>query len=136
MKDWLTQGGGAQDVLDDAQLHGSVLAFLDGPSDHLVHKAEAFDDPTVRQVWNGLQENHRILKACFSSQSQRPTLSRLHIRKMASAASRRRHTAPRELPDFDRMDPEDFVDNLDGMAYAALHNVTEEVRLFGMFFHS
>ncbi|EAU92027.2 rho GTPase activating protein 22 [Coprinopsis cinerea okayama7 len=128
IKEWLTVGGGAQDVLDDAQLYSSVQSFLSGPSDHSVHKAENFDDPTVRQVWNGLEENHKILKACFSSQTMRPTLSRLHNQKRIPGvnAGRTKHTAPREPPDFDRMDPEDFVDNLDGMAYAAFNNVTEE----------
>ncbi|TFK24708.1 rho GTPase activating protein 22 [Coprinopsis marcescibilis] len=128
MKEWLTIGGGAQDVLDDSQLYNSVQSFLNGPSDHLVHKADAFDGPTVRQVWAGLQENHKILKACFSSQTMRPTLNRLNNQKRVPGtnAVRTKHTAPREPPDFDRMDPEDFVDNLDGMAYAAFNNVTEE----------
>ena len=41
---------------------------------------------------------------------------------------RTRNVSTRDPPDLDRMDPEAFVDNLDGMAAAAFSNVTQEVR--------
>ncbi|KAJ2936969.1 hypothetical protein H1R20_g125, partial [Candolleomyces eurysporus] len=108
-------------------------AFLDSSTDHIVHKALAFEEPLVQQAWSSLEEGRAELRSCFVEQTRRPTLFdkvlTTHVRGANGGAGRgvrTRHTAPREPPDFDRMDPEEFVDNLDGMACAAFCNVTEE----------
>ncbi|RXW25664.1 hypothetical protein EST38_g130 [Candolleomyces aberdarensis] len=134
MREWIASGGGAQDLLDDTQLFNSVQAFLDSSTDHIVHKALAFEEPLVQQAWSNLGEGRAELRTCFVEQTKRPTLFdkvlTTHARGGANGGAgkgvRTRHTAPREPPDFDRMDPEEFVDNLDGMACAAFCNVTEE----------
>jgi len=66
------------------------------------------------------------------SQIQRPTaaLALQSQRDQGGMRSgRRRNTIGRDIPDLDRMDPESFVENLDGMASAAFSNVTEEVTI-------
>lgn len=136
MREWIASGGGAQDLLDDTQLYNSVQAFLDSSTDHIVHKALAFEEPVVQQAWSNLGEGRAELRSCFVEQTKRPTLFdkvlTTHVRGGANGGAgrgvRTRHSAPREPPEFDRMDPEDFVDNLDGMVCAAFCNVTEEVR--------
>ncbi|KAF6752251.1 rho GTPase activating protein 22 [Ephemerocybe angulata] len=129
MKEWVSTGGGAQDLLDDVQLYTSLQSFLDSPTDHIVHKALAFDETDVQEAWQGVDAAREGLRACFISQTMRPALSGVHNQIRATGGTngvRARHTAPRDPPDLDRMDPEDFVDNLDGMACAAFGNVTEE----------
>ncbi len=126
MKDWLAIGGGAQDVLDEPQLFNAVQAFLDGPPD----VAPALDFPPVQQAFEALIETRKAMHSAFISQVQRPTNPIRHQPQRSRGGSRsakRRNMITRDVPDLDRMDPEGFVDNLEGMASAAFSNLTEEV---------
>jgi hypothetical protein len=63
----------------------------------------------------------------------RPTISRHNPRIPGNRNQQTRNQQTRNIsvtrdpPDLDRMDPEAFVDNIDGMASVALSNVTQEV---------
>jgi hypothetical protein len=118
IKEWLTIGGGAQDILDDAQLYSAIWSFLESSSDHSAFKGSMFDAPPV-QAWEYLIETKRSVVAAFKSQTMRPMIS--------CHNPRTRNISTRDPPDLDRMDPEAFVDNIDGMASAALSTVTQEV---------
>ncbi|KAG6864408.1 hypothetical protein C0991_009715, partial [Blastosporella zonata] len=131
VREWLTIGGGAQDILDDAQLFNALQSFLDSPSDHVVYEAKNFADPNVQQSNARLIEARQSLRVSFNSQTKRPLATRHPpIPRGAmngSGSSARIHTLSlREPPDMDRFDAEEFVDNLDGMACAVFSNVTEE----------
>ncbi|KAJ3512365.1 hypothetical protein NLJ89_g3558 [Agrocybe chaxingu] len=128
VKEWLTLGGGAQDILDDNQLFIAVQSFLESPADHQLFKAPASEADSVKQAWESLSEMRQWLSTVFISQMRRPTISRgLHPRPSTGPRSaRKRNISTRDPPDLDHMDPEDFVDNLDGMASAAFSNVTQE----------
>jgi BRCT domain type II-containing protein len=136
IKEWLTIGGGAQDILDDVQLYNAVRAFLESRSDHLVFKSTMLGAPAVQKAWESLTETLRSVKSTFTSQTMRPTISHgLHQRSQPSRGARTRNISTRDPPDFDRMDPESFVENLDGMFSAAFSNVTQEVwPLYAFFF--
>lgn len=137
IKEWLTIGGGAQDILDDVQLYNAVHAFLESRSDHLVFRSTMLGAPAVQKAWESLTETLRSVKSTFTSQTMRPTISRgLHNhRSQPSRGARTRNISTRDPPDFDRMDPESFVENLDGMFSAAFSNVTQEVwSLYAFFF--
>ena len=138
IQEWLATGGGAQDVLDDPQLYSAIRAFLDSTMDHAVFESPHFADPMVHQAWDGLLRARRVLESFFVSQTMRPravgTSLRQHMRVgVRSRGQQGQHqqatqgSREREPPDVDRADPEDFVDNLDGMAAAVFNNVTEEV---------
>jgi hypothetical protein len=130
IKEWLTIGGGAQDILDDVQLYNAVWSFLESASDHFVLKATMFDAPPVQKAWEYLVEVKRSVISAFKSQTMRPTISRHNPRMPGNRDPRTRNMSiTRDPPDLDRMDPEAFVDNIDGMASAALSNVTQEVWL-------
>ncbi|KJA20499.1 hypothetical protein HYPSUDRAFT_68529 [Hypholoma sublateritium FD-334 SS-4] len=128
IKEWLTIGGGSQDTLDDGQLYGAVYAFLDSRTDHLVFKSDMLSNPAVQKAWESLSDAVRAVKATFLSQTMRPTISRgmRNQRPPPGRGPRQRNISTRDPPDFDRMDPEAFVDNLDGMFSAAFSNVTQE----------
>ncbi len=130
IKEWLTIGGGAQDTLDDGQLYSAVHAFLDSRTDHLIFKSDMLSNPAVQKAWESLSDAVRAVKATFISQTMRPTISRgmRNQRPPPGRGARQRNISTRDPPDFDRMDPESFVDNLDGMFSAAFSNVTQEVR--------
>ena len=130
MQEWLTIGGGAQDILDDVQLFNTVQSFLETETE--VVKWDDDNNPlAVEQAWETLLETKRSLKLTFISQTMRPTISRgfHNVRPQGSnrGGARTRGMSSRDPPDMDRMDPEDFVDNLEGMAGAAFSNVTQEV---------
>jgi GTPase-activating protein BEM2 len=130
-KEWLTLGGGAQDVLDDPQLFNGIRSFLDNHSDHVVYEASNFEDANVQEAWASLAEVKHSLNSLFVSQTMRPLTTRgppIRRSSVSGAGARSRNLSTREPPDVDRIEPEDFVDNLDGMACAAFSNVTEEVR--------
>jgi hypothetical protein len=131
IKEWLALGGGAQDVLDDPQFYSAIRSFLDNHSDHAVYEASNFEDVNVRQAWATLTEVKRSLASSFISQTMRPLATRsppVRRRSVNNSGVRTRNLSIREPPDIDRIEPEDFVDNLDSMACAAFSNVTDEVR--------
>ncbi|KAF8058629.1 rho GTPase activating protein 22 [Lyophyllum atratum] len=129
IKEWLTIGGGAQDVLDDTQLFLAVRSFLDSPSDHVVYEAKNFSHSNVQQSVSRLKDARESLRSSFTSQTMRPLTTRgppIPRGSLNGGGVRSRNLSMREPPDMDRIDAEDFVDNLDGMASAAFSNVTEE----------
>ncbi|KIK60980.1 hypothetical protein GYMLUDRAFT_43514 [Collybiopsis luxurians FD-317 M1] len=130
IKIWLTKGGGAQDVLDDPQLFQALRAFFASSSDHIIHSSPAtFEDSDVRQAWDALTESRQAVERLLRTQTMRPSNSRtmpVSRNTVTTSESRVRNLSTREPPDIDRMSPEEFVDNIDGMAFAAFNNVTEE----------
>ncbi|KAF9062129.1 hypothetical protein BDP27DRAFT_1337062 [Rhodocollybia butyracea] len=131
VKLWLTKGGGAQDILDDSQLLQALRAFFSSSSDHTILHASPptmFEDSSVRQAWDSLTESRQVVEQILCSQTMRPSIPRNHISRstVTTSESRMRNLSTREPPDMDRMSPEEFVDNIDGMAFAAFNNVTEE----------
>ncbi|PFH48907.1 hypothetical protein AMATHDRAFT_5377 [Amanita thiersii Skay4041] len=147
IREWLTVGGGAQDVLDDMQLYAAVRGFLDSDPD--AESYETLADPAVVQAMEGLKENRVLLASLFGAQMMRPRSAVVVMSSLVQSSQLRRiksgvlgvggggtkmrhvHAAAtavggREPPDIDRIDPEEFVDNLDGMMAAAFSNVAEE----------
>jgi hypothetical protein len=123
-------GGGAQDTLDDTQLYSTVYNFLESRSDHSILKAAMFDAPPVQKAMESLVGMKNSVVSTFKSQTTRPKVSRPNPRALGNRGPRTRNLSAREPPDLDRMDPEAFVDNIDGMASAAFSNVTREVRIW------
>jgi len=130
MKTWMSKGGGAQDILDDMQLLNSIRSFLDSPTDHFIPSSPNFQEPAVKQAWETLNDTRQFLKRNVNSYAMRPPMSRVQPfsrHAVTTTDSRVRNLSTREPPDMDRMSVEEFVDNLDGMAFAAFNNVNEEV---------
>jgi len=141
ISDWLTIGGGAQDVLDDQQLYIALSSFLSSSADHVLFKTENFEEQDVAIAWVGLSNTKAMLQSVFDAQTKRPTTSKAqHLERRrrestsaiagaldAMVAGRTRSANNREPSDLDGMNAEELVDNIDGMARAAQSNVTEEV---------
>lgn len=127
MKEWLLQGGGAQDILDDPQLYKTVRSFLDDSVFHGVPASPAMDDLSVQQALTGCEQNLQSFASCFTAQTRRPTGRDHQSLKLPFGSSRSRQLG-KEAPDIDRIDPEQLVEDLDAMTAAAFSNVNEEVR--------
>lgn len=142
VSDWLTAGGGAQDVLDEPQLYTAVKNFLNTTADHVLFKTETFEEPDVAIAWVGLMKSRTTLQELFDSQTKRPMSQKLPLGTLrrgsgatitglgssSTSGGRMRGVDVKELPELDGLNPEDLVEMIDGMARAALSNVTEEVR--------
>ena len=125
MSRWIHEGGGAQDALDDAQLHTSVLSFLSSPTEH-APPSELSDEPQVQRAFATINENRKAVLQSFSLQTMRPLSRHVSASELYSESSQ----APSfgsDAPDIDTITPEDLVSNFDAMAAAAFQNVTQEV---------
>lgn len=129
LNEWICQGGGAQDVLDDAQLFNAMHLFIDNDTHHVVPAATALDDVSIQQAWGAYEQGRKLLASSFASQTMRPTCRDISAFKPPIGNSKSWNLG-RDAPDIDRVDPEQLVDNLDAMAAAAFSNVSEEVCLF------
>ncbi|KAJ7815319.1 rho GTPase activating protein 22 [Mycena olivaceomarginata] len=132
LQDWLTRGGGAQDMLDDPQLYTAVCSFLDTPTDHAMPPSANASDPGVEQAWSTLTEVRGRLRRTFETNTMRPpapfpSLSR-HTTSAMNGRSRPQNQS-RDPPNIDTVDPEELVDAIDAMASAAFGNITEEARV-------
>ncbi|KAF5354352.1 hypothetical protein D9758_010729 [Tetrapyrgos nigripes] len=129
LKTWLSKGGGAQDMLDDVQLLQALRTFLDSSSDHFIPVTHNLNESSVKQAWDALNDARKLLKRNVHSYAMRPPISRtapFTRQALTASDSRVRNLSSREPPDMDRLSVEEFVDNLDGMAFAAFNNVNEE----------
>lgn len=126
LNEWLHQGNGAQDVLDDVQLFNIMRSFLNDDVHHLMPAVPASDDSAVQKALNALEQSIKSLVFNFTSQIMRPTCRDIFAFKH-SIGSSKAHNFGRDPPDIDRIDPQQLVDNLDAMAAATFSNVSEEV---------
>lgn len=122
MTKWITQGGGAQDALDDPALYAAVLDFLKRPTEPIPDDAEG----SVKHGLTLLDDMRKVLLATFTAQTLRPlartTLVTDHKRSRSIV-----HAYGAEPPDIDKVTAEELVNNLDAMAGAAFRNVVQEV---------
>lgn len=125
ISEWLSKGGGAQDVLDDTQLYTSVYTFLNHPTDHILHVGSLADDLNIQNSLSLLTDMKNTLTQSFIAQTMRP-LYRAPAHETASS-NLTTHNFGTEPPNVDTGDIEDFVNSLDALATATFHNVTQEV---------
>ena len=122
-------------MLDDAQLYSAIRAFLDSTMDHAVFESPHFADPMVHQAWDGLRRARTALDSFFVSQTMRPRSTGMSLRQQMRVGVRSRGQQGQQQQtaqgsrerDVDRTDPEEFMDNLDGIAMAVFNHVTQEV---------
>ncbi|TBU46639.1 hypothetical protein BD309DRAFT_888031 [Dichomitus squalens] len=124
LSEWITQGGGAQDALDDGALYEALLSFLTQPAEQKLSES-ASQSEAACQALRALETSRTALLVSFRSQTLRPT-------PRASAAPDQPNDGvaaqsySSELPDIDQLDAEELVNNLNAMASATFRNVTQE----------
>lgn len=123
LREWLTNGGGAQDALDDSRLFAAWTSFCEDSTDHAVVPSLNFQEPAVRQAWRALQQAKDGLRSLFTSYTKRPPRG---VCKQPAGNARARKVV-QDADDVDAMSPEQLVEYLDGMASATFSHVSEEV---------
>ena len=127
LNEWISQGGGAQDALDDGALYEAFMTFLTQPTERKLLEFVSDSDSEVTQALRQLDLARKSVLASFRSQTMRPT-PRNQSAPETGADGMMAGSYSSELPDFDQLDPEELVNNLNLMASATFHNVTQEVR--------
>ena len=125
LNEWLRNGGGSQDLLDDSALYLAVKSFLENPSDHVMPESQYKGDAEVIESWEGLKGRMSSFSTLFTSQTLRPSIPKTPAQKHKTSSSGVVIFA--DLPDFDRMTPDQLVNDLNVMASAAYRNITEDV---------
>ncbi|KDQ28454.1 hypothetical protein PLEOSDRAFT_1077284 [Pleurotus ostreatus PC15] len=123
LSEWITNGGGAQDILDDPQLFNSMKSFLESEIDHAMNGITECDDVDVVNSWSILLEERTSLGRAFHLQSMRPKALSPQPR---GSAARMRNISSRDAPNLDQVTAEELVEDIDGMAFAAFSTVTDE----------
>ena len=121
----MKNGGGSQDLLDDNALYLAVNSFLESSSDHAMPGSQYKGDAEVTESWAGLKSRLSNFTTLFTSQTLRPSIPKTPAQdpKISSSGV----LIFPDLPDPDRMTPEELVNDLNAMGSAAFRNITEAV---------
>lgn len=134
LNEWLSSGGGSQDILDDSALYRAVKSFLESSSDHAIPESQYGDDSEVAESWKSLQGRVLGLSTLFTSQTLRPNISKTPAPEHRTTLSGTLNFV--ELPDIDRITPEQLVIQINAMGTAAYRNVAEEVAASAVTFNT
>ena len=129
LSEWIVQGGGAQDALDDVALYESCLAFLTQPTEQKLLESVTEPESEASQSLKQLDLYRKSLLDTFRSQTMRPIPRNPPAPEMASDVLVPGSYSS-ELPDIDQLDAEELVNQLNLMASATFRNVTQEVGNF------
>ncbi|KAM5530203.1 hypothetical protein V8D89_016139 [Ganoderma adspersum] len=125
LNEWINQGGGAQDALDDGALYEAILAFLIQPTEWRLSESAPESEASTSQATKALEASRTTLLASFRSQTLRP-IPRTPATVELTNDNVAIQSYTSELPDIDQVDPEELVNNLNAMASATFRNVTQE----------
>ncbi len=121
----MRSGGGCQDILDDSALYLAVQSFLENPSNHEMPESQHGGDAEAIKSWSSLKDRINTLSILFTSQTLRPSIPKTPTLEHKTTSSGVLIFS--DLPDLDRVVPEELVNELNNLAAAASRNITEEV---------
>lgn len=122
LSDWITQGGGAQDLLDNADICRELRHFLHNDEKHAVPEG-VWKGSVDRPAWEEVQDLRRSLVTLFERLIRRPSLSALIVHEPGPSE---RAYGPHP-PDIDSIDVEDLVGCLDAIGATAFRYIQPEV---------
>ena len=126
LNEWINQGGGAQDALDDGALYEAILAFLTQPAERKLLESAPESGSSAGQATRALEASRTALLASFRSQTLRP-IPRAPPTPELTNDGVAIQSYSSELPDIDQVAAEELVNNLNAMASATFRNVAQEV---------
>jgi GTPase-activating protein BEM2 len=138
--DWISQGGGAQDILDDTSLLHSIKDFLRSTTLFTLPEfSDAMErDRSVQQACKALSEAWVFLRETVKTYTMKPaTINGTKIKDVMSlslpgavngmGAKKPGKVSSRDPPNIDSVEPMELVENLDEMAFAVFATVTDDV---------
>jgi len=125
--EWLIDGGGVMDVLDQPDLYNEVSNWLRDDNEHVIPTAVTkggLDLP----AWQEFEDARKTLIALFETQTKRPMLRHLSTYDSGAYTSSIRSYGA-QLPDPDRMSPQELVEQLDAIGAVGVRGLQAEVDL-------
>ena len=125
--EWVHTGGGAQDALDDPELHAAILAFLSQPSEQEAPSGPDYteqEQQTLKELFKTVGAEQKTLLESFKAQTMRPTARQIPVRGVSNATIM--HNFGIRPPNLEETSALDLVNNLDAMASAAFRSVNQE----------
>ncbi|KAH8112731.1 hypothetical protein DFH11DRAFT_473608 [Phellopilus nigrolimitatus] len=121
--EWIHSGGGAQDALDDVELHAAMMAFLSQQNERDLTNSATQSDEVLERLRACENERASLLQT-FTAQTMRPQMRHVPVRGSTSVTTA--HNFGIRPPRMEELTPEELVNNLDAMASAAFRNVNQE----------
>lgn len=125
LSEWMQIGSGAQDALDDLELHAAMQAFLSQQIDRDLPNASESPN-ALTQMLSSLENERLALLSDFTEHTLRPQMKHTPVRR--SSLANVVHNFGVRPPRLEEVSPAELVENLDAMASAAFRNVNQEVR--------
>jgi hypothetical protein len=129
LNEWFMDGGGLIDVLDQPELYNEVYSWLRDPTEHVPPRDMPLKGEIDHRPWQELESARGILISLLKVQAKRPSIR--HIPNFDSGAyepSIRSYGA--QLPDPDRITPQELVEQLDAIGAVGIRGLQVEVGSF------
>lgn len=129
LQEWIQRGSGGEDALDDSQFYDTFKAFNSELTREVPFSSSPRDsmDVKIKEAWKALTQAKESLTALFTAHTKRPPIKK-PCREFHDISGEGR-SPNSDLPDIDRLSPEELVNVIDAMINAAFRNVTEEVSI-------
>ncbi|EJD07051.1 uncharacterized protein FOMMEDRAFT_118141 [Fomitiporia mediterranea MF3/22] len=121
--EWMHLGSGAQDALDDVELHAAMQSFLGQHAEKDLSNLVSQSDQ-LSQLLKSYEAERASLLNTFVEQTMRPQSRSIPVRGQAS--DNNVHNFGIRAPKLEDITPDELVDNLDAMAAAAFRNVNQD----------
>lgn len=125
VSEWLIDGGGVMDVLDQPELYTEVWNWLEDENEHAIPPSVT-QDGVDYPAWQEVEEARRTLLMLFETQTKRPLLRHLSTYDSGAYGSSIRSYGA-QLPDPDRMSPQELVEQLDAIGAVGVRGLQAEV---------
>jgi hypothetical protein len=122
LSDWITQGGGAQDLLDNPDICREMRHFLHNDEKHAVPEGVS-KESVDRPAWEEVQDLRKSLVVSFERLIRRPSLRALIVHEPGPFE---RVYGPHP-PDIDHIGVEDLIGCLDAIGATAFRYVQPDV---------
>ncbi|KAG8804101.1 rho GTPase-activating protein, partial [Serendipita sp. 399] len=118
INEWLIDGGGILDVLDQPDLYAEVDSWLRSDREHAIPTA-ALNSEMDLPAWREVEDIRRNLVSVFQRQTRRPLL-RSNLSYDSGAYGSSEFSYGSQLPEIDALTPQEVVEQLDAIGSAAI----------------
>lgn len=124
VNEWLMDGGGVVDVLDQPDLYYEVDSWLTNEREQAT-PAAALTNEQDRVTWKEVEDARKTLYTIFRRQTKRPPLRHLSAYESGAYETSDRAYGPK-LPDPDALSPQQLIEQLDAIGSVGIRMLQAE----------
>jgi GTPase-activating protein BEM2 len=125
INEWLLDGGGLIDVLDQPELYNEISSWLHNEREHAIPPA-GLRGGADHDAWREVEETRLSLTALFEGQTKRPPLRHVSAYDQGVYGTSTRSYGM-SLPDPDRISAQDLIEQLDAIGAVGIRGLQAEV---------